>query len=284
MDAIHYLDAEFFSGIFTKRDKFSHKGNYGHALLIAGSYGKMGSAVLASRACMRSGAGLLTVHIPGKGYDIMQISVPEAMCSVDTSDVCFSGLPLLEKYTAIGVGPGLGLDKLSTDALRKLLESKPTNMVIDADALNLLAKEQSLLSLLPENAILTPHYKEFERLAGVWDTPQKLMQLQLDFSRQYKVIVVLKSAGTCISSPTGDVWVNTSGNPGMATAGSGDVLTGVILALLAQNFTPLNAALAGVYVHGIAGDFAELSKGEISLIASDLVDSLGNAFREITNE
>lgn len=284
MEVIHYLNQEFFFGTFTKREKFSHKGNYGHALLIAGSYGKMGAAVLASRACLRSGVGLITTHIPRKGYEIMQISVPEAMCSIDSSEVCFSEIPALDKYTAVGIGPGLGLDKTSENAFKRLLESKVTKMVIDADALNILSSQRDLLDLLPENAILTPHHKEFERLAGESENPQKQLQLQLDFSKRYKVIVVLKGADTCITSPQGEMWINTTGNPGMATGGSGDVLTGIILAILAQNFTPLKAAQAGVYVHGLAGDFAALAKGEISLIASDLTDSLGNAFRDITNE
>lgn len=280
----NYITEDYLAGIIVKRDRFSHKGTYGHALLIAGSYGKMGAAVLSSKACMRSGVGLLTVHIPGKGYEIMQISVPEAMCSIDSSQAFFSEAPVLGSYTAVGIGPGLGKEKMSEKALKKLLEAKPSKIVLDADALNIMANQRSLLELLPENSVLTPHLKEFERLTGVSDDSGSHLQMQLDFSKKYKVFVVLKGANTCITSPDGEVWINTAGNPGMATAGCGDVLTGIILALLAQNHSPLNAAQIGVFVHGLAGDIAAQKQGEISLIASDLVDSLGMAFHKIIND
>lgn len=275
---------DYISGIIKKRDKFSHKGDYGHALLIAGSYGKMGAAILASRACMRSGVGLLTTHIPRKGYEIMQISVPEAMCSIDPSEVFFSEVPALDRFTAIGVGPGLGMDKMSEQALKKLLEAKPSKMVLDADALNIMANQRELLEFLPENSVLTPHPKEFERLAGKSEDSDSRLRLQLDFSKKYKVIVVLKGAGTCVTLPNGEVWINTTGNPGMATAGCGDVLTGIILALLAQNYSPCHAAQIGVFVHGLAGDIAAQKNGETSLIASDLIDSLGMAFLKFNKD
>jgi len=283
MKVMHYLNEEYFPGIISKREKFSHKGNFGHALLIAGSYGKMGAAVLASKACIRSGVGLLTTHIPRKGYEIMQITVPEAICSIDSSEMFFSELPSLEKISAIGIGPGLGMDKMSEQALRRLLEAKPTKLVIDADALNIISNHRELLDIIPENAIVTPHLKEFERLIGKSSGPKNRLQLQMDFSKKYKIITVLKGANTCISMPDGEIFINTTGNPGMATAGSGDVLTGIILALLAQTYTPIQAALMGVYVHGLAGDMAVHTKGEISLIASDLVDLLGDAFLRVSN-
>jgi len=281
---VKYLSKEYISGFIEKRDKFSHKGTFGHALLIAGSYGKMGAAVLSSKSCIRSGVGLLTTHIPAKGYEILQISVPEAMCSIDSSNFFFSMVPALDSYSAVGIGPGLGMNKMSIQALQNLLEAKPLKMVIDADALNIMADKRELLDLLPVNTVLTPHPKEFERLVGKSDNLDTRLQLQMDFSKRYNVIVVLKGANTCISSPNGEVWINTTGNPGMATAGCGDVLTGIILALLAQKYTPGQAAQIGVFVHGLAGDFAALSKGEISLIASDLINSLGMAFLKINND
>lgn len=274
----NYLSKDRILGLIKQREKFSHKGNYGHALLISGSYGKMGAAILASRACLRSGAGLLTTHIPAKGYEIMQISVPEAICSIDSSDFFFSDIPDLDPYTAIGVGPGLGKNKMSGQALKKLLEAKHSKIVLDADALNILANERELLDLLPENAVITPHPKEFERLAGKSSDSYTRLLCQMEFSKRYKIIVVLKGAHTCITFPNGEAWFNTTGDPGMATAGSGDVLTGVILALLAQNYTPDKAAQIGVFIHGLAGDIAALQKGEISLIAGDIIDSLGTAF------
>lgn len=275
------LDNDFFGGIIRKRDKFSHKGNYGHALLIAGSYGKMGAAVLASGACLRAGAGLLTTHVPRLGYEVLQSSVPEAMCSIDPSDFIFTRPPESENYTAIGIGPGIGTDKQSEEALKKLLESKPSKMVLDADALNIISGRRELLKLLPVNSILTPHPKEFERLAGKSTDSYSRLMLQLDFSKKHKTIVVLKGAHTCITTPEGEAFFNTTGNPGMATAGSGDVLTGIILGLLAQDYTPCQAAQIGVYIHGVAGDLAATEKGEISLIAGDLVDYLGKAFLQI---
>lgn len=274
----NYLNEDFFHGIIRKREKFSHKGNYGHALLIAGSYGKMGAAVLASRACLRSGVGLLTTHVPHSGCEIMQTSVPEAMCSIDSSDFVFSQAPATELFTAIGIGPGLGTDKVTEQALTNLLKLQPSKIILDADALNIISKNRELLEFLPENAVLTPHPKEFERLAGVSTDSYSRLKLQLDFSKKHKVVVVLKGAHTCITLPDGDVFFNTTGNPGMATAGCGDVLTGIILALLAQNYSPCHAARIGVFVHGLAGDLSAVQNGEISLTASDLVSFLGAAF------
>lgn len=260
------------------RSKFSHKGTYGHGLLIAGSYGKMGAAVLASRACLRSGVGLLTTHIPRTGYDIIQTAVPEAMCCIDPSDLMFTEFPDLSQFSAVGIGPGLGTKINSQRGLKVLLEAMPKKLVVDADALNILGKRPEWLELLPENAILTPHPKEFERIAVPSSDSWSRLQVQLEFSQKYKVIVVLKGAHTCITFPTGEVFMNTTGNPGMATAGSGDVLTGVILGLLSQAYSPQDAALIGVFVHGLAGDLAAKELGEVSMIAGDLIAFFGKAF------
>ena len=278
----HFLKEGFISSKVQQRSKFSHKGTYGHALLIAGSYGKMGAAVLASRACLRSGVGLLTSHTPHLGYPIIQMTVPEAMCSIDASDLMFTEFPAVSQFTAVGVGPGVGVKPNSQRALKELLLAKPAKLVLDADALNILSLNKDWLKLLPENTILTPHPKEFERLIGGTTDSWSRLQLQIQFSKQYQAIVVLKGAHSCITLPNGQVYFNTTGNPGMATAGSGDALTGIILGLLAQQYSPADAALLGVFVHGLAGDLAANGQGEVSLVAGDLIDELGKAFLLLT--
>jgi NAD(P)H-hydrate epimerase len=276
-----YLNKDFISGKITKRSKFSHKGTYGHALLIAGSYGKMGAAVLASKACLRAGVGLLTSHIPQRGYEIMQTALPETMISIDQSETVFSEMPDLLPYSAIGAGPGLDKKPETTAALKTLLQAKPAKLVLDADALNILSENQDWYGFLPENTILTPHPKEFERLAGPSANSWERLQRQLQFSAKFRVIVVLKGAHTSISLPDGRAFFNSTGNPGMATAGSGDVLTGIILGLLAQNYSPEDAALMGVYLHGLAGDLAVSGKSQQAMIAGDIVDRLGSAFLQM---
>jgi NAD(P)H-hydrate epimerase len=287
-EAIEQIKSDYFlltrqvcSGKIRKRDKFSHKGSYGHALLVAGSYGKMGAAVLSSRACLRAGVGLLTTHIPRLGYEIIQNSVPEAMASIDSSDTVFSALPELNMFSAIGIGPGIDRNSATQHAFKNLLQAKPEKLVVDADALNILAENPEWFSLLPENTILTPHPKEFERLAGSSSNSWERLKKQLHFSAKFKVIVVLKGAHTCITFPDGAVFFNTTGNPGMATAGSGDVLTGIILGLLAQNNTPHDAALIGVYLHGLAGDLVAERIGHHALIAGDIINQMGAAFLQL---
>lgn len=274
-----FLSKEFFSGKIKARSRFSHKGNFGHALLMAGSYGKMGAAVLASKACLRSGIGLLTTHIPQRGYQIMQTAIPEAMISIDASETVFSEIPDLKPFSAVGIGPGLDKKNETQKALKKLLQAMPQKLVIDADGLNILSENQEWYGLLHENTILTPHPKEFERLAGPSANSFERLQKQLQFSAKYKVIVVCKGTHTCITLPDGRVFFNNTGNPGMATAGSGDVLTGIILGLLAREYTPEEAALTGVFLHGSAGDLAAEQIGQEAMIAGDLVDQLGAAFR-----
>ncbi|MGV8134198.1 MAG: NAD(P)H-hydrate dehydratase [Mangrovibacterium sp.] len=274
----YFLSSEFIASKLMKRNKFAHKGNFGHALLIAGSRCKIGAAVLASRSCLRSGVGLLTTHVPNPAVSIIQGAVPEAMCSADASDLMFTEFPDLSFYTAVGVGPGIGMKPNCKKALRELLEQKPGKIVLDADALNILSGQKEWLNLLPEKAVLTPHPKEFERLAGPVKDSWTRLQLQVQFSKNYNVIVVLKGAYTCISLPNGQVFFNTTGNPGMATAGSGDVLTGLILGLLAQPYSREDAALLGVYLHGLAGDIAAAHIGQEALTSGDLTESLGKAF------
>ncbi|MDO8929577.1 MAG: NAD(P)H-hydrate dehydratase, partial [Bacteroidota bacterium] len=276
-----YLTKEYISGKIIKRDKFSHKGTFGHALLIAGSHGKMGAAVLSSKACLRSGVGLLTSHVPRLGYEIIQNSVPEAMTSIDSSETVFSEVPDLAMFSAIGIGPGLDKKTATQNAFKKLLQAQHKKMVIDADALNILAENKNWYRLIPENSILTPHPKEFERLAGISANSYARLQLQLQFSAKYRVIVVCKGAHSCITFPNGDVYFNSTGNPGMATGGSGDVLTGIILGLLAQSYSPEDAALIGVYLHGLAGDLAATQFSQHAMIAGDIIELLGAAFIQL---
>ncbi len=267
--------------ILQPRKKFSHKGTFGHALLIAGSYGKMGAAVLAAHAALRSGVGLLHVHIPKAGYAIMQTALPEAMLSIDRYDNYFSDIPELSMYNAIGIGPGLGMQHQSQMALKLLIQQFKGPMVFDADALNILAKNKTWLAFLPSYSILTPHPKEFERLAGKWDDDFERLKKQREFAEKYQVVVVLKGANTSICTPKGDCYFNSTGNPGMATAGSGDVLTGMLTSLLAQGYVSVEAAVLGVYLHGLAGDIAVKKRSQEAMIAGDIIASLGKAFKKL---
>ncbi len=264
--------------LLKSRQKFSHKGVYGHGLLIAGSYQKSGAAILSARACLRSGIGLLTVHVPQSSYHILQTAVPEAMLFIDDTELEYCSAKSLKQFSTIGIGPGIGTKPAIQKAFMKLMENHKTPMVIDADAINILAENPNWLDMIPLNSILTPHPGEFDRLTHTHDSGYSRMQTQLEFSKKHQVIIVLKGANTSISTPEGMVFFNSTGNPGMATGGSGDVLTGIILSLLAQKYQPLDAALLGVYLHGLAGDFASKKVGEDSLIASDIIKCLGKAF------
>ncbi len=268
--------------IIEPRDQFSHKGNYGHALLIAGSYGKMGASVLAARAALRSGLGLLTVHVPTSGYSIIQTSTPEAMVSTDSSENYFSSLPESLNFSSVGIGPGLGTNSETVVALAKVLKQFKKPMVIDADALNMLSLNQELLQLIPEGSILTPHPKEFERFAGSWTTDFERLELLRNFSTKLKSIIVLKGAYTSIACPDGNIFFNSTGNPGMAKGGSGDVLTGILTALLAQGYSSQDSALLGVYLHGLAGDLAANELGMNSMIATDLINWIPHSFKKLT--
>lgn len=276
-----YLLKQDIRPLIKKRGRFSHKGTYGHALLVAGSYGKMGAAILSAKACLRSGVGLLHVHIPKAGYTILQTALPEAMLSIDRYDHYFSEIPDLAPFNAIGIGPGLGMEHQSQMAMKLLIQNYRNPMVIDADGLNILAQNKTWLSFLPPNSILTPHPKEFERLAGKWTNDFDKIEKQKAFAIRFKIIIVLKGAHTTICLPNGHCYFNSTGNPGMATAGSGDVLTGIITGLLAQHYAPEHAALLGVYLHGLAGDLAVRKTGLEALLAMDIVNSIGRAFKKV---
>lgn len=277
---IYYLSEENeIKGLLKKRPKFGHKGTFGHSLLIAGSFGKMGAAVLSAKAAHRSGLGLLTAHIPLKCVDIMQIASPETLLSIDKCENFTTNILNIDKYTAIGVGPAIGFEQQTCEFLGYLLKNlgnKP--IVLDADAITIIAQNPDLMSFLPKNAILTPHVKELERLIGKCTDSYERLQKQIEFSVKYEVIIVQKGAYTAISTPNGDVFFNNTGNNGLATGGSGDVLTGIILGLLSQGYKPIDAARLGVWGHGLAADIAAKSMSTISITPTDVINFLGKAF------
>lgn len=279
--AFYYLDGPLAHSLLKRRHKYDHKGTFGHALLIMGSYGKVGAAILASRGSLRAGSGLTTVHAPRCAYEILQISVPEAMVSIDRHQYYFSEVPALEPYSAIGVGCGLDKKRTSREALLELLQKAEQPLVIDADALNILGRKKEWQQYIPKGSILTPHPKEFERLFGPSANSFERNVLQREKARELGIYIVLKGAHTCIAAPDGQCYFNATGNPGMATGGSGDVLTGIITGILAQRYPPLDAALLGVYLHGLAGDIAAGVLEHESLIASDIIQYLGRAFRQL---
>jgi NAD(P)H-hydrate epimerase len=258
------------------RDKNSHKGTFGHALLIAGSEGMMGAAVLSSKACLRSGVGKVTVHSPKTGIGILQISIPEAIVNLSQNKKYFAvnwNKPFLETFDAIGIGPGVGTENLK--GFKSFLENIPQKPIaVDADAINILGKNPDLIELVPENSIFTPHPKEFKTLSGkVWKDDFERLEILSEFATKHHVIVCLKGHNTAIAMSNGNICFNTTGNSGMATAGSGDVLTGIILGFLAQGYSPEQAAIQGVFEHGLAGDRASNSRSERAMIASDIIES-----------
>ena len=261
------------------RGKFAHKGNFGRALLIAGSQGMAGASVLAARACLRSGVGVLTVHIPFCNNFIVQTSVPEAMTEIDINDVRFSCATDTDDYQAVGIGPGLGKAGDTEAALLEQIESCQTPMVVDADALNLLGEHRSYIGRLPKGSILTPHPKELERLVGKCQNSYERLTKARELARSAGVHILLKGAYSVVIAPSGKCWFNPTGNPGMATGGSGDVLTGVVLALLAQGYDAETAARMAAYVHGLAGDIACKKHGVMGMTAGDIVTCLPPAWR-----
>jgi NAD(P)H-hydrate epimerase len=275
------LDADFVKSLLIPRKKFDHKGTFGHGLLISGSYGKMGAAVLASKASLRSGIGLLTSHIPRLGYEIIQTAVPEAMVSIDRSDIIFTEYPDLSQYNAVAIGPGIDKKQNSFKAMINLMEEVKVPMVIDADGINIIGEHPELKEHLPVGSIFTPHMKEFERLVGKTSDSFTRNTLQRQFAKEHNVCMILKGAYTAIACPDGECYFNSTGNPGMATAGSGDVLTGIILSLLAQGYSSHIAAIIGVYLHGLAGDLAANETGYEALTAGDIVRYLPKAWLEL---
>jgi ADP-dependent NAD(P)H-hydrate dehydratase len=255
----------------------THKGIQGHALLIGGSYGKIGAMVLSSKACLKTGCGLVTVFIPRCGYEILQTANPEVMVLTDCQEKTISKIEFDFVPQAIGIGPGIGQELETQNALHEFLTNDKTPLVIDADALNILSQNATWISLLSNKTILTPHPKELERLIGKWNSVQEKFQKTIAFSKLHQLIIVMKGAPTFIIDGE-TIYENTTGNAALATAGTGDVLTGMITSLLAQSYDPIDAAILGVYLHGLTADIALPETGYQSFIASDVIATIGRAF------
>jgi NAD(P)H-hydrate epimerase len=278
----YFLDQKSVSVLLKQRTKFSHKGSYGHGLILSGSKGKTGAAQLAAKGALRAGLGLLTVHLPESAAGFLQIALPEAMTSLDSGKDMITELPDLVKFTAIAAGPGIGTDPSTQTVVKMLIDLANVPLVLDADALNILATNPSWIKLLPRNTILTPHPAEFDRLSGiVLKSEEERLQIAEQFAASYGVVLVLKGAYTRIMLPDGTVYFNSTGNPGMATGGSGDVLTGIILGLLCQGYKPAEAAMLGVFLHGRSADLRVAASSEESLLASEIADHLGEAFASL---
>lgn len=273
-------DKKIIQSIFRPRKKFTNKGTYGHAALVAGSYGMMGAAVLSAKGCLRTGVGKLTCIIPGCGYAVLQTAVPEAMCIVNGAGYV-TAVNEITKYDAVGIGPGLGIHTSHIALLKEIFTASLKPLVLDADALNIIAQNKELLELIPAGSILTPHPKEFERLFGKSANDFDRLQLAIEKSRAHHIYIVLKGNYSFISTPEGKGYFNSTGNAGMATAGSGDVLTGMLTSLLAQSYTPLQSCILGVYLHGLAGDLAAAALSQEAMIAEDIITYSGKAFLQL---
>src|SRR5688572_366676 len=267
--------------LYKSRNRFAHKGNFGHALIIAGSYGKIGAAVLSARACLRSGTGLLTCFVPKCGYEIMQTAVSEAMVLTDSNSFMVTKIDDdLARYDSVGIGPGLGTASETRAALRELISGYNKALILDADALNSSSMEKALPGL-PPDSILTPHPREFERLFGESKNDFERIEKAIAKAKLLNCLIVLKGHHTFIATPLGKGYFNSTGNAGMATAGSGDALTGILTGLLAQGYTAEEAAILVVYLHGLAGDVAVTQFSQEAMIAGDIIDSIGKAFKQL---
>ena len=277
---LQYIDHKSVRVLSTKlhRPKFSHKGDFGHTLIIAGSKGKIGASILATKSALKSGAGLVTALVPSSAYEILQTSVPEAMTILSNDTDFIGNIDIdINTYKTIAIGPGLGMSSETVKALKDLLRKVTYPMVLDADAINIIGADRSILEELPKNSIFTPHVKEFDRMVGPSTNSLQRLEKQRTFATRYNQIVVLKGAHTSIAIPNGLILFNSTGNPGMATAGSGDVLTGTISAMLSQGLKSAEAAILGVFFHGMAGDLAMKEMGEIGINATDIIKNLPKA-------
>ncbi|WP_258103930.1 NAD(P)H-hydrate dehydratase [Marinoscillum sp. MHG1-6] len=281
--AFFYNQKSDFAALLKPRKKFMHKGDAGRLLIVAGKYGSMGAALLCGRAAMRSGAGLLMMHVPKSGVRILQVGLPEAMVEADIHQNCISEVTTDFDFDVMGIGPGIGQGEITRKALEELLTRTKNPVVLDADALNIIGANPELLAKVPEGSILTPHPGEFRRLVGGWSDDFEKLKLLQEFCKIHHLHVVLKGANSAVCDAEGRTYFNPSGNPGMATAGSGDVLTGIISGLLAQNYEPFQALSLGVYLHGLAGDLAADTLGVNSLMASDLIEWLPEAIITLTS-
>ncbi len=277
------VEARTVRPLLRERMKFTGKRDYGSALLFAGSIGMFGAGIMCARAIMRSGAGLCTVHSANMALPILQTAVPEAMFEPDINPHFISDMKIHHDHQVVAVGPGLGTHEITANALEELLKTVKSPLILDADALNIISSKHELLELLPPKTIITPHAGEFDRLFGEQKSSESRLRTAIEMAKRYNIIIVLKGHFTMTIRATGKVYINSTGNPGMATAGSGDVLTGVIAALVAQGYSPEHAATIGVYLHGLAGDLAAAEIGEFGMTASDIADHVGRAIRAVIN-
>ena len=274
------IQKEEASRLYKPRNPNSHKGDYGNILMMGGSYGKIGSVLLSATAALRSGSGLCSIYIPRCGYEIVQTALPEAMVITDPDSEMLSDYPHDFQADVVCFGMGAGTSEKARSALEGVLRSSKNPVVIDADGLNILSENKNLLKLIPENSVLTPHPGELKRLIGEWDDDFDKLKKARQFSRKYKLILVIKGAHTfCIFED--DMYVNNSGNPGMATAGSGDVLSGIITSFMGQKYKPLKAAILGVYLHGLSGDISASELGFESVLAGDIAKNTGRAIQRL---
>ena len=266
------LNKNYIKSRIKKRGAFSDKSDYGHALIIAGNKGKMGAAVIAAKGCLRTGTGLLTVCVPFEERFILQTTIPEAMLKMRENNEYD-----MNKFSAIGIGPGIGVDSFSEEILTRFITNCKKPLLLDADVLTLLATNKKLLNKIPKNTIITPHHHEFDRLFGYHSNNDDRISTAVKKAKMYSIIIILKNHVTAVISPK-RVFYNTNGNAGLAKGGSGDALTGITTALLAQGYKPLNAAMVGVYLHGLAADITLKKQSLESMLITDVIENLGEAF------
>jgi len=276
----HFMLEEDIRGLLPQRQRFAHKGDFGTALLLAGRMGMMGAALMAGRACLRSGAGKLVCHVPADAVGIVHVALPEAICHPDDSKFMLENMPDLEPYQAIGIGPGIGLEEATEKLVRQVLQKATAPLVIDADALNIIA-EEGWQHMFRENMVITPHPGEFRRLFGEFGNDFERMDFCRQLSEKQKICIIFKGHHSFLSTPEGDIHINSTGNPGMAKGGSGDVLTGMLTGFLAQKINWIDACRLGMFVHGRAGDLAKKRQGEHSMLASDIIENIGPALLTI---
>ena len=280
-----YVDQLLVASFYRKRRKFDHKGTFGHTLIIGGSKGKMGAVQLALRAALRAGCGLATAYVPASGNTVLQTAVPEAMVLTDPEQDFISQIPSITSYQSIGIGIGMGTTQYTSDALKVFISNESnTPLVLDADALNILACEPDLWAFVPADSILTPHPKELSRILGPWKDDFEKMEKVKEFAFKHQFYILVKGANSMMVMPDGALYFNSTGNVGMATGGSGDILTGIVTALLGQGYSSKQALIMGVYIHGRAADIAVEKIGVYSLLPSDTINHLSNALIAIEQE
>jgi len=274
----YYLEPEDIRVRHKKYHRASHKGDYGKVMLIGGSLGKVGALYMASKGALRTGSGLVSAYVPKCGLDILQTSLPEVMVEISNNEYIIDALPQnMERFDAIGIGPGKGTDSKSAEVLRKLMHDYKNNMVIDADAINIIAQNEDIKSLIRDNMVLTPHLMEFDRLVGKCKNHTERLEKAVDFCAVHKCILVLKGPNTTICMPDGRMYFNSTGTKYLATGGTGDVLTGILTSFIGQGYSAENAAICGVYHHGLAGQLASMNKLH-GTIATDIIEKIPETF------